>query len=162
MRANFIGWMFIFLLFSLECFAGSKQGIIHAPLPTPCIIGTFTTTGNANWNNVSLQLKNNCGKTVDFQNASITFENGTALNTNFWGTFSPLSYPDNKLQITSQLSNNGNYLASLSLHIPEEDWANSKLPNNGIITLYYGTDKAYVLIHCKFIYLTIHLHKWVK
>jgi chitinase len=141
MRANLIGFIFIFL-FSLQCFAKPNQGIVHAPLPTSCIIGTFTTTGDANWNNVALQLKNNCGKTVDFQNANITFNNATALNTNFWGTFGSLSYPDNILQITSQLSNSGNYLASLSLHIPETSWANSKLPNNGIITLYYGTNKA--------------------
>lgn len=143
MRAFVRAGLFLSLLFSWGASAAAtQQGLTHAPLPTTCIVGTFTTTGDSHWNNVSLQLKNNCGKTVDFQNANITFKNTTALNTGFWGTFGPLTYPDNNLQISSQPATGGGFLASLSLHIPEADWANSKLPSNGSITLFYGVSKA--------------------
>jgi chitinase len=136
----FIAWTFTALFCPGASYA-AQQGLAHAPQPTTCIVGTFTSSGGNSWDNVSLKLKNTCGKTVDFQNATFTFTNATPLNTNFWGSFDPLSYPDNNLQIVSQPSGSG-HLATLYIHIPEANWANSKLPNNSSITLFYGVSKA--------------------
>lgn len=141
-RKSFVSWLLL-LLFPLVCLAAQpQQGLTKAPQPTTCIIGTFTSTGGPFWKDVSLQLKNQCGQTVDVQNTTITFINSTPLNTGFWGVFGNVTYPDNTLQITSQPDGTGNYLATLSFHIPEADWANSKLPNNATITLYYGAETA--------------------
>lgn len=113
---------------------GSKA----VPQPSNCITPAFSQTGNAWWTQVSLKLTNNCNQDVDFQNSTITYNNDANINTNFWGTFDPISYPDNNLQITSQQISAGNYLASFSLHIPENDWSNSILPKGRSITIQYG------------------------
>ncbi|HVT62860.1 MAG TPA: hypothetical protein VHD33_05160, partial [Legionellaceae bacterium] len=75
--------------------------------PTTCISAQFTNTGDQNWKTITLKLTNNCNNTVDFQNATITFKNTSTLNTSFWGNFSPLSYPDNTLLISSQKQSDG-------------------------------------------------------
>lgn len=132
----------VFLILPFGSFATSEKqsGLISAPQPTPCVVGTFSRTGNNFWSNVSLQLKNTCGQTIDLQNSTITFNNSVNLNTSFWGKFGVISYPDNKLQITSQPLPTGGFLSTLFIHIPEEDWVNSKLPNGQFITLKYGTE----------------------
>lgn len=112
--------------------------MIGAPTPTACITPTFSKTGDIYWYNINLKLTNNCGRDVDFQNSSVTFGSGDNLNTSFWGEFGPITYPDNPLLITSQPTGTGGYIASLSLHIPEESWAKSILPNGQSITLQYG------------------------
>jgi chitinase len=134
--------LFILFFLSWQSFAAPSQGLTAPPQPTTCVVGTFTTSGGPYWNNVSLTLKNNCNQVVDVQNAYFTFVNATAINTSFWGAFGKVSYPDNNLQITSQPTNNGKFLASLSIHIPETDWANSKLGPNESIILYYGAEQA--------------------
>lgn len=106
--------------------------------PTTCISSQFTATGDQYWKSMILRLTNNCNKTVDFQNATISFESTTAINTSFWGDFAPLSYPDSSLTISSQHQTNGNYLATLNLHFPSYPGANSKLPSNDSIQIRYG------------------------
>jgi len=118
------------------------KSMASTPQPTSCLTGAFTKTGDSNWYNIALQITNNCGSTVDFQNATITFNTMNSLNTNFWGNFSPLSYPDNNLQITSQSSSGSGFLASMLLHFPIASWANSKLPNGKSITILYGATSA--------------------
>ncbi len=126
-------------LFPILTFAAPQSSNVSplSPQPTTCIVSTFSSTGDNYWKTITLTLANQCGTTIDFQNATISFQNIIPLNTNFWGNFDPLSYPDNNLQITSQGSD-GNYLASLSLHFPTEPWANSKLPANRSFQIKYG------------------------
>lgn len=120
---------------------GLAQTPIIAPQPTPCITGSFSSSGNTHWQTVSLKLTNNCSQTVDFQNSSVTFLSKNNLNATFWGNFSPLSYPVNTLQITSQ-PQAGNYLSTLSLVFPTWSGANSKLPKGSSFTIIYGEPVA--------------------
>lgn len=106
--------------------------------PTACIGSQFNATGDEYWKSVTLQLTNNCGNEVDFQNATISFKSNTAINTAFWGDFSPLSYPDNALNITSQTQTDGSFLATLNLHFPSYPGANSKLPAGSSFQIEYG------------------------
>ncbi|AMP92154.1 glycosyl hydrolase family 18 protein [Legionella pneumophila] len=106
--------------------------------PTACINSQFTATGNQHWKSIVLKLTNNCKQAVDFQNSTISFQTTNALNTSFWGDFSPLSYPDNALNIASQPQSGGNYLATLNLHFPSYPGANSKLPVGNSISIKYG------------------------
>ncbi|RMX15001.1 hypothetical protein EAS68_13170 [Legionella jordanis] len=105
--------------------------------PTTCIASQFTATGNEHWKDISLKLTNNCGQAVDFQNATITFDNTSNINTSFWGNFDPLPYPDNALAISSQPSGS-NFLATLNLHFPSWDGSTTMLPSGKSITLMYG------------------------
>ena len=109
--------------------------------PTTCIASQFTATGSAYWKSVVLKLTNNCGQTVDFQNAAVSFKTKTAINTSFWGDFSSLAYPDNALNISSQAQADGTYLATLSLHFPTYSPTSSKLPAGGAIQIQYGVSK---------------------
>lgn len=106
--------------------------------PTACITSKFITSGDSNWKSVTLKLTNGCNKAVDFQNATVTFVNSAALNTNFWGDFNPLPYPDNALNITSQTQVTGKFLSTLNLHFPSYPGADSKLPIGRSILLNYG------------------------
>jgi endoglucanase len=108
------------------------------PQATTCIVSTFSSTGTQYWREISLNLKNNCGKAIDLQNANISFISNILLNTNVWGSFSPLSYPDNNLQLMSQSQGDNTYLASTNLHFPSYPGAVSTLPNGSSITLKYG------------------------
>lgn len=108
--------------------------------PTTCISTQFSATGTQYWKTISLQIKNQCSQPVNLQNATITFKNTTSLYTNFWGNFSPLSYPDNNLVIYSQKQPDGRYLASLSLHFPEQ-YSSTILPVGGSFQITYGTSK---------------------
>lgn len=121
-----------------------RKNVIQAtPLPTTCITSAFSNTGSNFWVNVSLTLTNNCGSTVDFQDASITFNDTTYLNgTSFWGNFYPLSYPDNQLTLMAQSTGSGSYLTSLKLHFPVEPWTNTLLADKQSFTLMYGAPKA--------------------
>lgn len=105
---------------------------------TACISTLFTATGNQHWKSIVLKLTNNCNQAVDFQNSTISFQTTDALNTSFWGDFSPLSYPDNVLNISSQPQTNGNFLAAFNLHFPSYPGANSKLPVGKSISIKYG------------------------
>lgn len=134
--------MFLCCLMNIV-FAQNKLGLkanSMAPEPTTCISGVFSKSGSGSWVQVALKITNNCGKSVDFQNASITFSNNINLTTSFWGNFYPLSYPDNVLQITSQPNTSGGFISSLSLHFPEQPWANSILPDKGSIVINYGAN----------------------
>ncbi|WBV64876.1 glycoside hydrolase family 18 protein [Legionella pneumophila] len=106
--------------------------------PTACVNSLFTATGNQHWKSIVLKLTNNCNQAVDFQNSTVSFQTTAALNTSFWGDFSPLSYPDNALNISSQPQSGGNYLATLNLHFPSYPGANSKLPVGSSISIKYG------------------------
>ncbi|MCL9684702.1 glycosyl hydrolase family 18 protein [Legionella maioricensis] len=106
--------------------------------PTACIGSQFSATGDEYWKSVTLKLTNNCDKAVDFQNATISFKSNTAISTAFWGDFSPLSYPDNALNITSQTQTDGTFLATLNLHFPSYPGANSKLPVGSSFQIQYG------------------------
>lgn len=106
--------------------------------PTACISAQFTATGSEHWKSIVLKLTNNCGQAADFQNSTINFKTTAPLNTSFWGNFSPLPYPDNALNISSQDQGNGEYLASLTLHFPTYPGANTKLPAGGSFSIQYG------------------------
>lgn len=111
---------------------------IAAAQPTACITSQFNTTGNQHWKTVNLKLTNQCNQAVDFQNATITFKSTTPLTTTFWGEFSPLSYPDNALNISSQPQTDGKFLATLTLHFPTYPGANSTLPPASAFQITYG------------------------
>lgn len=133
-------WLSIGLSFFLhDCIA---QSPVTAPQPTSCIAGNFSASGNNNWQTVSLKLTNNCNETVDFQNSSLTFSSKSNLNTTFWGNFSPLSYPANTLQITSQPQSTNNWLSTLSLVFPTYQGSTSKLPKGSSFTIIYGEPVA--------------------
>lgn len=141
-------------MLSLTLNEGITQPTVIAPQPTSCISTSFSATGNSNWQTVSLKLTNNCNQAVDFQNATITFSNASNLNnTTFWGNFSPLSYPVNTLQISSQAQAGGHYLASLSLQFPTYSGANSKLPQGSSFTILYGEPKADYVANSANVYL---------
>jgi chitinase len=106
--------------------------------PTTCIDSQFSATGDEYWKSMTIKLTNNCGKAVDFQNATLTFKSQTAVSTTFWGDFSPLSYPDNALNISSQAQTDGTFLATLNLHFPSYPGANSKLPAGSSFKIEYG------------------------
>ncbi len=108
------------------------------PQPTACISTQFITSGDQHWKSVTLKLTNGCSKAVDFQNATVTFKNTSALNTNFWGDFGSLPYPDNGLNITSQTQADGTFLATFNLHFPSYPGADSKLPAGQSILIKYG------------------------
>ncbi|AUH73803.1 glycosyl hydrolase family 18 protein [Legionella sainthelensi] len=130
------------------------QTSIVVPQPTTCVTAHFSSTGNSNWQTVSLKLTNNCSQGVDFQNSAITFSNASNLNTTFWGNFSPLSYPINTLQITSQPQASGNYLSSLSLQFPNNyPGANSILPQGSSFTIIYGEPAADYVANSVHVYL---------
>lgn len=124
----------VFALYHKSSYLGSSQ----VPQPTACINANFSQTGNQWWSNVTLKLTNRCGQNVNFQNSTVTFNSNANINTNFWGTFTPLTYPDNNLQITSQIISSNNFLATFFLHIPEDPWSNSLLPDGQSITIQYG------------------------
>lgn len=145
-----LGLVISFLFFLNDGFAKSP---IVAPQPTSCITGSFSSTGTNSWQTVSLKLTNNCEQTVDFQNSTVTFSNGSNLNTSFWGNFSPLSYPVNNLQITSQ-PQSGTYLSTLSLEFPTYPGANSKLPKGSSFTIIYGGPKADYIADSVQVYLS--------
>ncbi|STY29904.1 chitinase [Legionella wadsworthii] len=132
----------------------SAQTPIVAPQPTSCVTGQFSATGTSHWQTVSLKLTNNCAQTVDFQNSTITFSNKSSLNTSFWGNFSPLSYPVNNLQITSQSQSGGTYLSTLSLQFPTYSGANSKLPKGSSFTIIYGAPQADYVANSVLVYLS--------
>lgn len=108
--------------------------------PVSCITSKFTAEGNQYWKNMILTLTNQCNKPVDFQNSTITFKNNAALNTNFWGDFLPLPYPDNALNITSQPDTDGKFLSTLYLHFPSYPDANTNLPAGSSINIRYGVN----------------------
>lgn len=110
--------------------------------PISCVTSTFAKSGNANWYSVSLTIKNSCSVNLDFTNTVITFNNAEYLNTNFWGSFAPLSYPDSVLRITSTAQSGGGYLVSLPFHLPEAAWSNRILKPNETFTIFYGTPYA--------------------
>lgn len=132
---------------------GFAKTPIVAPQPTACITGSFSATGTSSWKTVSLKLTNNCNQSVDFQNSTITFSNSSNLETTFWGNFSPLSYPVNTLQITSQPQSGGTYLASLPLQFPTYPGANSKLPVGSSFTIIYGEPAADYIANSVLVYL---------
>lgn len=125
---------------SLDVFAATHKsfpGSIVVAQPSTCVTSAFRRTGNKTWTTVYLKLTNTCGTDLDFQNVSVTFENNVDINAVFWGKFSPLTYPDNLLRITSQLTGTV-YLSTLSLHMPETPWSNTILPAGNSITIIYG------------------------
>jgi len=127
----------IFLLISSKSFAAASA---PAPQPTSCVTGTFASTGNAWWQNITLTIKNTCSQSADLQNSNITFSSTTNLSQpNFWLTkYKPLSYPDNSLVMSLQPLMNGNYTASLLLHFP----TNSVLASGGSLVINYGDNTA--------------------
>ncbi|MCE0723762.1 glycoside hydrolase family 5 protein [Legionella resiliens] len=132
-------------LLGLISFITITQGVIAQPVkmaamaqPTACITSQFSAIGDQHWKTVTLKLTNNCSQAVDFQNSTITFKSKTSISTSFWGDFSPLSYPDNALNIASQLQTDGAFLATFTLHFPSYPGANSKLPVGSSFQIKYG------------------------
>ncbi len=141
------------LLFLTQLVCAAPKPIVLSPQPTTCVVSSFSNTGGQYWKTISLQLTNKCGQPVDFQNSTITFLDQSNLNQPFWGNFSPLSYPDNTLQITSQPQAVGNFLSSLSLHFPSYTGSNSVLPNGSSITIIYGAPAADYIVGSTNVYL---------
>jgi endoglucanase len=110
--------------------------------PTTCVASQFIVSGDPYWKSMTLKLTNNCGQPVDFQNSTVQFKNKTAINTSFWGTFAPLPYPDNALNIASQQQGDGNFLATLNLHFPTYQGSDTKLPAGRSIQIQYGVPVA--------------------
>lgn len=125
------------LLSTLLFFGGFQNAPLYSADPTPCIVGQFSSQGNQDWKNITLKITNNCNTSVDLQDATITFENNTNLDTEFWGNFDPLSYPDIDLRITTQKSGS-KYLSTLHLHFPTSTIDISKLPVGQSIDLKFG------------------------
>ena len=129
------------VLLAPPVFSSEQEDISAQALePTLCVKSTFTSfeaVDKNQWKSIILKLTNECNRNIDFQNAVITFQNKIALNTNFWGNFDPLAYPDNNMQITSQASGS-NFIATLGLHFPNYPGATSVLPANKSIQIMYG------------------------
>jgi hypothetical protein len=115
-----------------------SPGRKDAPTPVTCVTGAFTTTPTSSWVDVSLKITNNCGKDINFQNSGILFTSNTKVNTSFWGTFSPLSYPINDLAITSIAESESDYTASLTLQFQDEPWTQTILKDKQSFTIQYG------------------------
>src|SRR5262245_10457470 len=97
--------IFRFLCTVLLSFSVLKDAPLNATdalQPMPCVVGRFSSIGDQFWKSITLKVTNNCSTPVDLQDVMITFQNTFDLETSFWGEFSPLSYPDNNLTITSQ------------------------------------------------------------
>ncbi|WP_131782985.1 glycosyl hydrolase family 18 protein [Legionella gresilensis] len=125
-------------LISFSASAAISSKALTIAQPTTCVTAQFSSSGTQHWKQVTLKLTNNCGKPVDFQNASITFKSKTAVNTAFWGDFAPLPYPDNNLNITSQPQSDNNFLATLNLHFPTYPGTTTMLPAGSSIQIKYG------------------------
>jgi endoglucanase len=106
--------------------------------PTSCITPQFSAIGDQYWKTINLKLTNNCNQAVDFQNSTVAFKSSKSIDTSFWGDFSPLSYPDNVLNIASQPQTDSTFLAALTLHFPTYSGANSKLPVGSSFQIKYG------------------------
>jgi chitinase len=135
-------FLFLFCFFTFQQTSFAQAQASSLANPTSCVKGVFSKSGSQHWSNITLKLTNQCGIPVDFQNSRITFINSDNLNTSFWGNFNSLTYPDNNLQITSQPNTDASYLASFSLHFPEQSWANTTLANQASITISYGSSSA--------------------
>lgn len=118
----------------------AQTGPTSTAQPTTCISPQFTATGSPYWKSVVLKLTNNCGKSVDFQNATVSFKSKSPITTNVWGDFSPLAYPDNALNITSQAQEDGTHRATLNMHFPTYSATSTQLPAGKAIQLKYGVN----------------------
>jgi len=105
-----------------------------------CISADFTAKGDQYWKTMTLRVTNHREKDMDYQNATITFQTSNALKTTFWGEFSPLSYPDKLLNISSQKQADERYLAILTLHIPT-DYGTTVLPAGKSFQIMYGSNR---------------------
>jgi len=123
-------------------------------LPTTCVSAVSSVQGNEWWQEVKLNLTNNCAQDLDFQNAIVRFKTkGDLSNASFWGQYSPLSYPDNNLVIQAEKQSDGNYLSSLSLHFPMDNASSNILPKGRTITIQFGGKDADVLSGSTNVYL---------
>ena len=107
--------------------------------PSSCVKAMFLTTGSPDWKTINIQIKNQCSEAIDFQSSSITFKSKTELSTDYWGNFSPLSYPDTALHTSSQKQTDGNYLVTLNLHFPTQ-YSVTALPVGASFQMTYGTN----------------------
>jgi hypothetical protein len=123
---------------SIDAIASMTAAPILPPQPTTCINSNFTSTGNNDWQDIILKLTNNCGKPVDLQDSAFNFLNSIPLNVNFWGEFSPLSYPDNDLKLISQPQSDGKYLTAFHLHFHVHSGSNSTLLDGKSIAIKFG------------------------
>jgi hypothetical protein len=128
----------IYLISSTLCYATNEKQSSSPLSRIACINSIFTSTKGSGWESITLKLTNNCNQAISFQNSTISFQTTKPLNTQFWGTFSPLPYPDNTLNLTSQVQPDGNYLASLTLHFPSYPGSNTYLPIGSSILIQYG------------------------
>lgn len=126
-------------LSTLLFFCGVPITALQAAEPTPCIVGEFSSNGDQYWQNITLKITNNCSSAVDLQDATITFESNTDLETEFWGDFQPLNYPDIDLKITSQPLGS-RYLSTLHLHFPNGSGSHSKLAVGQSVYLKFGAE----------------------
>lgn len=143
MRLTRLAW-FIMMSVSPMMIAQSTTGSststsMAAGTPTTCVSGEFTSTGSEYYKTVNLKITNRCTQAIDFQNASLTFISSSSLNTNVWGSFAPLSYPEGNLNVSSQKQADGNYLATLNLHFATQ-YSTTVLPVGASFTVTYGTN----------------------
>lgn len=120
------------------CIISCSANAATSSQPVSCITPQFSASGSPYWKSIVLKLTNNCGKAMNFQNAKVTYQSKTAVNTNFWGDFSPLAYPDNVLNISSQPQGSGSYTVTLNMHFPTYSTASYTLPKGKSIQLKYG------------------------
>ncbi len=135
----------------------ASEPLIKSPTiaqPTACIASQFTVSGDYNWKSITLKLTNNCDSAVDFENTTVTFKNRAALNTNFWGNFSPLPYPDAPLNISSQPQSDGTFLATLNMHFTAYPGVTTKLPVGSSIQILYGVSADTHLDNTTSVYLS--------
>jgi len=133
-------------------YAQNYSGISSSPQPTSCIKTSFSKSGSPYWSTVTLNITNQCKDQVDLNNALITFNSSNNLNTSFYGSFAPLSYPVGAHISSSRQGES--YLASINLKFPTQSWAKTKLAVNGSVKINYGVAKpSYVPISVK-VYLS--------
>lgn len=129
-----------FIIQSMTAFSSAISQPVMTAQPTSCIHSNFSTTGDQHWKTVTLTLTNNCDTNVDFEDTTVTFKNKSPLQTNFWGDFTPLPYPDSSLNITSQPQVDGTYLAAINMHFPLYTGVSTSLPIGKSIKIIYGTN----------------------
>ncbi|WP_133130190.1 chitinase [Legionella yabuuchiae] len=114
----------------------SFSPFLWAAEPLSCMQLTKQTGG---WNG-GVTVSNQCGQAVDLRDSLVEFKSNHALSGSFWGSFSPLAYPENP-SMTHEPQGDG-HLVRMALTFPagNEWWKpNTMLPAGGTISLQFST-----------------------
>ncbi|GGI92651.1 chitinase [Legionella impletisoli] len=97
------------------------------------------TKQTGGWNG-SVTLSNQCGQAVDLRDSLVEFKSNHALSGSFWGSFSPLAYPENPA-ITHEKQGDGNLVRmALAFPVGNEWWKpNTVLPAGASVSLQFST-----------------------